>query len=185
MLYNHRHNSRTESPVQKTLIALLATLASAAFACKKEAKEGNEGHADMIGTMTGFKNRMCACTAGDQACAEKINEEMRTWNAEHAEMGGDHAADPEMAKKMDPIHKQLADCTVRATTRAGVGSGSGAGPGGMDHGSGHPHGSGSGMGSDHGSMDHGSGSGMGSDHGSMGHDSGRAHGSEHAGSATK
>jgi len=168
--------------VQKTLIALLATVALAAFGCKKK---GSEGGADMMGKMTDLKNRMCACSAGDKACADKINDEMKKWSEEHAKKG-DHAADPEMTKKMDPINKELADCMTKAMTPVGEGSAA-AGHGGMDHGSGHTPGSGSAMGSDHGGMDHGSGhahgsgSAMGSGHGGMDHGSGHPH----AGSAKK
>ena len=141
------------------MIALLATLSLAAIGCKK--KDG-AGGGDMTAKMTEYKNQMCACKAGDKACADKVNEDMKKWSDEHAK-GAEHKADPEMAKKMEPITKEFGDCMMKAMTPAGDAAG-GAGSAG-----------GSAMGSDHAGMDHGSaagsGSAMGSDHG--------AHGSDH------
>lgn len=152
--------------MQKTLIALLAMFSLTALSCKKKSADSG---GDMMGKMTEYKNQMCACKAGDKACADKVNEDMKKWSDQHAK-GGEHKADPEMAKKMEPVTKEFADCMMKAMTPAGGEAGGGAAGsgtmgsdhGGMDHGSGHPPaGSGSAT---------GSGSAMGSDH---------AHGSDH------
>lgn len=153
--------------MQKILIALIAAVSLAAPGCKKKSADGG---GDMMAKMTEYKNQMCACKAGDKACADKVSADMKAWSDQHAK-SGEHKADPEMAKKMEPVTKEFGDCMMKAMTpsgdpgaagsgatgsAAGTGAGSAAGSGmgsdhsGMDHGSGHPHaGSGSAMGSDH------------------------------------
>ena len=142
--------------MQKIWIALVATLSLAAPGCKKKSGDGG---GDMVAKMTEYKNQMCACKAGDKGCADKVNADMQKWREQHAK-GGEHKADPEMAKKMEPITKEFADCMAKATTPAAgegaappsdsaAGSAHGSQHGEMEHGSGHPH-AGSAMGSDHG-----------------------------------
>ena len=150
--------------MQKILIAMLAMLSFATLGCKKKSADSG---GDMTAKMTEYKNQMCACKPGDKVCADKVNEDMKKWSEQHAK-SGEHKADPEMAKKMEPITKEFGECMMKAMTPAGgeTGAGGAAGSGamgsdhsGMDHGSGHmPAGSGS------------AGSAMGSDH---------AHGSDH------
>lgn len=153
--------------MQKILIAFMATVSLAALGCKKKSADGG----DMMAKMTELKNKMCECKAGDKACADKVNEDMRKWTEQHAK-SGQHAADPEMAKKMEPLSREIGECMMKAMAPAGgAPAGSAAGSAmGSDHAA-----HGSGAGPDHAAMGHGSGSAMGSNH--AGHGSGSSMGS--------
>lgn len=155
--------------MNKTIwIAFVALSALASVGCKKKGADGGSG--DAVAKMTELKNKMCACSAGDKACADKVNEDMKKWSDEHAK-GGGHASDPATAQKLEPISREFGECMTKAMTAAADPAGAGA------------TGAGSAMGSDHaghGSA-HGSGSAMGSAHGGMRHE-GMQHGSGHGGS---
>lgn len=157
--------------MQKMLIAFMATVSLAAPGCKKKSADGG----DMMAKMTDLKNKMCECKAGDRACAEKVNEDMRKWGEQNSK--GGHTTNPEMAKKMEPVTREFGECMMKAMAPAGGGDPMGASGSAMgsDH-TGH----GSGAGSDHAAMGHGSGSAMGSDHAAMGHGSGSSMGSDHS-----
>lgn len=165
MLYNLHSLNLKETPMQKLWIALIATVSLAAPGCKKKSADGG---GDMMAKMTEYKNQMCACKAGDKACADKVNADMKTWSDQHAKTG-EHNASPEMAKKMEPVTKEFADCMMKAMTPSGDPGATGSAATGAAGGSA----AGSGMGSDHAGMDHGSG------HASAGSSSAMDHGSGH------
>ena len=109
----------------KILFALV--FVASVTGCKK--KSGG----DMTGKYTEFKDAMCACKAGDTACAKKVSEDMAKWAADMAKSAEKDKVDPaeaaEMAKKLEPINTELAKCMTAAMTPAGAGGG-GAGAGG-------------------------------------------------------
>lgn len=146
--------------MQKISIAMLAMLSFAALGCKKKSADSG---GDMMAKMTEYKNQMCACKAADKACADKVNEDMKKWSEQQSK-SGEHKADPEMAKKMEPVTKEFGDCMMKAMMPAGgeAGAAGAAGSGAM--------------GSDHSGMGHGSGQAPAGAGSAMGSD---AHGSDH------
>lgn len=66
-----------------------------------------------LAQMTGFRDRLCACKAGDTACADKVNADYTIWfNAAPDDLWHD----PEMKKKMTPISEQFVACMTTAMT---------------------------------------------------------------------
>ncbi len=61
--------------MKKIAFAFIAALAVLSFAgCKKKG-----GAAEAIAKMETFKGQMCACKAGDKACAEKVEKDMKAY----------------------------------------------------------------------------------------------------------
>ncbi len=99
--------------MKKFVIVMVGALLSFAACGKKDSGP------DMTGKMTEFKDAMCKCKAGDSACANKVLEDQKKWAdgmAKSADKGA--KADPEMAKKLEPITAEYGKCMTAAMTPA-------------------------------------------------------------------
>lgn len=106
------------------MIVLMAALASLTVAgCGK--KGGGGG--DAVAKYEEWTKAMCACKAGDTACAKKVTDEQLKWGEEQAKTVDKNAkVDPKeaeaMAAKMKPIMEEFAKCSAKAMTQAGAGT---------------------------------------------------------------
>ncbi|MGE5181174.1 MAG: hypothetical protein ACM31C_03890 [Acidobacteriota bacterium] len=97
--------------MKKISIAFLAALSLMSIAgCKKKGD-------DMMGKMTEFKEKMCACKAGDKDCAMKVQKEMQEYAEGHKGEQG-KMSDEDMKKATD-IGMEMAKCSSKAMGMGG------------------------------------------------------------------
>ena len=96
--------------MKKIAFAFIAAMAVLSFAgCKKKdpAKEA-------MAKMEGFKNDMCKCKAGEKACAEKVEKDMKAWMESMKGKEKDMKSSPEDEKKGGAIMTDLMKCQQAA-----------------------------------------------------------------------
>jgi hypothetical protein len=98
--------------MKKIAFVFIAAMTVLSFGCKKknDAKE-------VIAKVEGFKTAMCACKAGDKACAEKVEKDMKAYMDSMQGKGEKDAkvsADDE--KKMTAVMGDYMKCQQAATT---------------------------------------------------------------------
>jgi hypothetical protein len=97
--------------MKKIAFAFIAAMAVLSFAgCKKK-----DNAKEAMAKMEGFKTAMCACKAGDKACAEKVEKDMKTYSDAMKGKGDkDAKVSEEDTKKMMATMTEYAKCQQTA-----------------------------------------------------------------------
>jgi hypothetical protein len=103
--------------MKKIAFAVIAALAVLSFAgCKKK-----DPVKEAMAKMEGYKNDMCKCKAGDKACAEKVEKDMKAYQDSMKGKEPDPKAISDAdKKKMMEMGAELVKCTQ---TAMGMGAG--------------------------------------------------------------
>lgn len=68
---------------------------------------------DVLAVMARFRDEMCACTAGDNACAQRVSKEMQDYSEQHREVADMKISDEDMKKASD-LGMAMAKCMSAA-----------------------------------------------------------------------
>jgi hypothetical protein len=102
----------------RAFVAIATVLAVLAGCPKKSSKDST---AVAMERMREFKDRMCACKAGDKPCADKVQDELIRWSTETAKTASDpERLDERTMKEMTEIGTQYAECIQIAMSPAGT-----------------------------------------------------------------
>lgn len=71
---------------------------------------------DMIAAFARFKDAMCACKAGDSACAQQVEKDMEKYSEEHRDIANYKMSDDEM-KRATVLGEELSKCAQDAMVR--------------------------------------------------------------------
>jgi hypothetical protein len=93
--------------MKKLSIAFLAAMALVSFACKKKG-----GGGEVLGKMTEFKDRICACK--DKACADQVSADMSKWMQDQTKAGvKDEQPNPDDVQKTAKVSQEMTTCMTK------------------------------------------------------------------------
>jgi hypothetical protein len=97
--------------MKKIAFVFIAAMTVLSFGCKKK-----NDMKEAMGKMEGFKTAMCACKAGDKACAEKVDKDMKTYGESMKGKDKDAKLSPDDEKKMMAVVTEYGKCQQAAMT---------------------------------------------------------------------
>ncbi len=102
------NDAHRESSVPYHEVKRLGLIAGEIERCEKRALEE-----DVMAVMERFKNAMCACTAGDKACAERVQKDMQDYAEARRDEKWDKMSDEDMKRATD-LGMAMAKCASAA-----------------------------------------------------------------------